>query len=36
MDNNSANVFTMGAIFYTFIAYGSVALVNRVPINGTG
>lgn len=31
-----ANVFVIGAIFYTFITYGSFALVNKVPVNGVG
>lgn len=33
---NLANVFVLAAILYTFIAYGSFAIINREPTSGEG
>lgn len=30
------NVFVIGGLFYTFVAYGSFGLINRHPLSGSG
>lgn len=33
---NIVNVFVIGGLFYTFVAYGSFGLINRHPLSGSG
>lgn len=33
---NLVNVFVIGGLFYTFVAYGSFGLINRHPLSGSG